>query len=78
MIYVHFKCVCVHQEVNALWDKVEEEVTIKKTMISELNLRLREVEKRRSKEVRPTHSSRILVQPETQADLFNQDLSFDL
>uniref|UniRef100_A0A3B3H3J9 DUF4455 domain-containing protein n=1 Tax=Oryzias latipes TaxID=8090 RepID=A0A3B3H3J9_ORYLA len=39
------------QEVNALWDKVEEEVTIKKTMISELNLRLREVEKRRSKEI---------------------------
>ncbi|XP_024131730.1 coiled-coil domain-containing protein 180 isoform X2 [Oryzias melastigma] len=39
------------KEVYALWDKVEEEVKLKKTMISELNLRLREVEKRRGSEI---------------------------
>ncbi|RVE68722.1 hypothetical protein OJAV_G00094210 [Oryzias javanicus] len=39
------------KEVYALWDTVEEEVKIKKTTISELNLRLREVEKRRGSEI---------------------------
>ncbi|XP_041854208.1 coiled-coil domain-containing protein 180 isoform X3 [Melanotaenia boesemani] len=40
------------QEVCALWEEVEEEVTMKKVKISELNLKLSECERQRSDKIR--------------------------
>lgn len=46
-----FLRVCV-QEIHGLWNEVEAEVKLKKTSITELNLKLTETEKQRADQVR--------------------------